>query len=685
MTRPRTSARVAINAWMVLLTCAFAAALVLAGPGVTAAHAVSTATELKVTIDAVSPNVVTPGAEMKVSATIHNPSAADFTGDSSLRISRVILQTSAQIDEWRVAEPLSDAGSILRTAPITIAAGNSTSIVFSVPSTELGLLGTSDGLGPRGIAVDVAGSMDEVSGRLGISRSFMIWQPLAAEATPAINLTIAAPITSPLSDVPAQTEAEGRLSRVIEASAAGTAISWLVDPAVVLTASGKLPPNLLDTDRPATTPASTAWATRLTGLAKGRDVTALPVFDGDLGVLGRDPAAPEASSSLTRETQAIASGWHTNIGLPAESAPAKSILQDAYRLGIDTVIARSGYDVISNPIDTPGGVTQVTHDRGETKVLVADETLTDAFLASGDDSPAAATQTLLAELVVIARQNVDFERSFLIAVPRTWDPDVAITQAMTQAIESAAFVNPIGLGALSAEPVEIVDRALPRASKRIERLRLTASDWSSLVASAKRATDFAIIADNPEALTAPLTDAVLLASSVSLLRNSEARDDAIPGIERASEELIGSQDVIIGSDVNLISASGLLPVTLANRLDQDVTVNVSLVPDQARLIAEPVTGVRVPAGSQTSVDIPVRAVGSGDVHVEVRLVSSAHRVVATPASFEVRVRADWESRGTILVGGLLALALIAGIFRTIRRGRASTRTTKGPGQELGRA
>src|SRR5690606_23046974 len=67
--------------------------------------------------------------------------------------------------------------------------------------------------------------------------------------------------------------------------------------------------------------------------------------------------------------------------------------------------------------------------------------------------------------------------------------------------------------------------------------------------------------------------------------------------------------------------------------------------------------------------------GSGNVTVEVELVSAAQPQVrvAEPQEFVVRVRADWESVGTVVVAVLLGIALVAGIWRTVRRGRSPRR------------
>ena len=72
--------------------------------------------------------------------------------------------------------------------------------------------------------------------------------------------------------------------------------------------------------------------------------------------------------------------------------------------------------------------------------------------------------------------------------------------------------------------------------------------------------------------------------------------------------------------------------------------------------------------------MPFRAVGSGDV---ARRGDAAVRPTASPSApaqqLTVRVRADWENVGTAVVAGLLGLALVVGIVRTIRRGQTRHR------------
>jgi len=92
----------------------------------------------------------------------------------------------------------------------------------------------------------------------------------------------------------------------------------------------------------------------------------------------------------------------------------------------------------------------------------------------------------------------------------------------------------------------------------------------------------------------------------------------------------------------------------------------------------------VAAGEQATVRVPVRSVANGDVTIEVALLSPEGRPVAPSSSFGVRVRAEWENVGTGVVAALLGVGLVAGIVRTVRRGRAGTRLDAADVPELAR-
>ena len=129
--------------------------------------------------------------------------------------------------------------------------------------------------------------------------------------------------------------------------------------------------------------------------------------------------------------------------------------------------------------------------------------------------------------------------------------------------------------------------------------------------------------------------------------------------------------VVPSSTINVISSSADLPLRIQSRLSQGVTVRVHLKPGSTRLQASNDVTVTVPPHGQVSATIPIKAVGSGDIDVHISLLASDGTPVGTPLTLHTRVRADWENLGTTAIAAVLAVMMLAGIVRTVRRGRRS--------------
>ena len=95
---------------------------------------------------------------------------------------------------------------------------------------------------------------------------------------------------------------------------------------------------------------------------------------------------------------------------------------------------------------------------------------------------------------------------------------------------------------------------------------------------------------------------------------------------------------------------------------------MSVQPRSPRLVAESDVEVTIAARSTERVAVPVRAVANGDTEVVVTVRAPDGALLGEPVEVEVRVRADWETRGMLVVGAVLAGVLVVGLVRTIRRG-----------------
>ena len=112
---------------------------------------------------------------------------------------------------------------------------------------------------------------------------------------------------------------------------------------------------------------------------------------------------------------------------------------------------------------------------------------------------------------------------------------------------------------------------------------------------------------------------------------------------------------------------------MRNDLAVPATVRVEVTPRKACLEVGEIEAVTVEAESETSVRVPLHARANCSVVVSARLTASDGLAVSAPVEFDVQVAPTIESIGTVVVGVLLAVGLVLGIVRTVRRGQSARR------------
>ena len=194
----------------------------------------------------------------------------------------------------------------------------------------------------------------------------------------------------------------------------------------------------------------------------------------------------------------------------------------------------------------------------------------------------------------------------------------------------------------------------------------------TLAAAGRTATTLQSISSvlsEPAALLGDYTNLEAVVSSASWRSDPKSRNAQIPYAEAAGAGVTSSLAAVPSSTINVISSEAQLPVRITSSLNQDVTVQVYLVSNNKRLQVPRTTTVRVPAHQQAKVTVPIQAVGSGDVALTVQVLAADGTTVGTPTTVNMRVRADWEGRGTGVIVGVLVAIVVTGTVRTVRRGR----------------
>ena len=649
-----------------------------ATPSTDAAATAASTSPVTVRLVSLTPEVIRPGDTLTVVAELENTGTQDITSPvAALSVAKYRYSTRVAFASWESLPDSAPLGTTMQSLPLpdTLAAGATTKITFTVEANSLGLLGGEVGWGPRGISVSVTGEGTDypTTTPLGVLRTYLVWFPIADEEVTPVDVNVLVPIVGPAVDpLDAETSAAalaedtdkgGRLSKVVSATEDFPAVAWAVDPAVVApTTNG-------GTDEPSSSPAATAWARHTLAAANGRDVFALPTFDQDWSAYAAAGLTPPARSELP----AGLSTWRTDLTWPAQATPTTSALRLAAAADAPIVVTAPGSLSPDPQISyTPTGLTTVSTSAGTVTALLPDVVLSSQLAAPSQTSAAAARQRVVAELAIVSRERPAEERAILLTAPRSWTPIPEVARAQLEGIDSIPWARLMPVSTLLDTTVPDLPRTSPAATTASAG-ELTQDQLTSLEETRTGVELFARVVPDPTALTTHIDAAALAATSVAWRTDPAGRDAAIERLTAAADATTSSISVVSQSDFTLISSGSNLPIKVHNSLDQPATVTVALSPDDPRLVAEAPVTVVVPAGSDATAKVAVRAVGRGNVTVTVQILGPDGSVIATPASIGVKVRADWENLGTAIIAGLLVLLLGGGIWRTIHRGRSDRR------------
>ena len=431
-------------------------------------------------------------------------------------------------------------------------------------------------------------------------------------------------------------------------------------------------------------------------------LVALPWGDSDTAALAhlQQTSLIETATQRTRESAIVKAGAPASLAWPASSI-TDSATVDVLPQSTSTIIASpTSLPVADELTYTPSGLGAL----GDRAVLLPEQSLSEALasrtpeVGTADQAQQAApsTQTpqaaeldtrqlLRGDSAILTRQAPALERDIVVAMPRqaASSADPTALQERVDALHSTSWAQPQSLSALEEHAraeVEAVDEGTSGIERSEPPDRVTDNDelpTATLAAAASTASTLQSVSSvlsDPAALLGDYTDLEAVVSSASWRADSATRDAQIPTAEAAGAGVTSSLAAVPSSTINLISSEAQLPVRITSSLDQNVTVQVYLVSDNKRLQVPRTTTVTVPAHQQAKVTVPIQAVGSGDVGLTVQVLAADGTTVGTPTTVHMRVRADWESRGTGIIVGILVSIVVIGTVRTVRRGRRTAVT-----------
>jgi hypothetical protein len=668
-----------------------------------------------VAVTSVSPQVLRPDQDLTVTATLRNDGERVVEqARASVRLYRYRMSSRDEVAAWADAGTTRPVGDVAATTVLDqpLPPGGSATVQITVPAADVGLLRTEEAWGPRGLTVDVTDGRS----RVGIDRTFLLWG--SATEVPTTQVGVLAPVVGPATvpaadaaddateeasgtpaptgtptsspgpgtptagtPVPADalttsTAAGGRLARLLQATADAPVVSWAVDPALVDQAA-------------AGSRAAQSWLGGLTEAAADREVLRLPWADPDLAAVAHAAAAAAGTDLLDLALQVAGGGASSTL-----LGDADPVLWSADPVPDDVTAARAAASAPGVPLvvgpdalpaddsDAPSAPVAVGTDGGPVTALVPDATLSELLADPAEVqpgvTPATAAQRLLAETAVLARSSDAADTYLLAALPRDWAPTAAVAQAQLAALSAAPWVQPTTVAELlTAHAAGRADgdgaaRAdLPGAERG--GAELTPAWVGALAARWAAAQDFATVVPDPAALLRGLDADVVTPLAVAWRADPDGRAAAVNAALDLVTQRQAGLTVVPNEQFTVISSSAQISVAVRNDLDQDARVRVELRPRKGCLDTARSEITDAVAGQDTPVTMTLRANANCDVTVDVSLVSESGRELATPVSFSARVAPTIEDVGLVVVGGMLALALAFGIWRTVRRGQTTRR------------
>ena len=715
---------------------------------------------LSVSINSLSPRIITDENELVISGTVHNDSPTTLANISlevfvanETPISVPALTTALSDDE-------PDATHAASSSLTDVARGATTSFEIRVPASSLPLA-DADEWGPR--VTTVTATSGEYSGK---DRSIIMWDSGAQVSASRVSTVIPWTSTSATQD-------QGERSAVLSlASASGVTLA--VDPLLIPRGpqptatpspsasssaspspdagqSGADPaqsgqsdaesgqsgaPTASPSASPTPTPAPTATdpAQRARDLqseafvsallSNATEIIALPEGDADLGALslsGNSGFWDRASRSMADFPDTLRkAGWVAPANSPASpspsTSPSPSGTPDATpapsasastpgQSATTTSSPDSGPSILRNvawPADTTFGTSFLSGFSSSNQITIAPlgaltpaedvpftsyarvnvdpatgETSTDgtgartlaqqsdiaailSWNASGGDE-LDAEQALTAITAIITRERPASSRTLFAAAARGTAVNERLTNR-TKALFSPRWVSAVSFSEMAASEPTDVDRETVGAGVLEADTETAISAMSS---SLTRLTPLANATDDPNAVYESVTPQILPALSAQLTPSEQL--GAATAMTSQITGMLSSVTVEPSSAVNLINKSANFPVLVRNNLPWPVRVDVTLVPDDPRLRATPAHSQTLAAQGATTVEVPVGAIGSGDIEVTYKVTTPDGVILDDSQTVTVRMRAGWEDAITAVIASLFGLLFLAGITRSLRK------------------
>jgi len=637
-----------------------------------------------ISVTSITPTVAVPGTPVTITGRITarqraltSPTVAVVMGQSPIR-------TRADVRAW-VADPSDPGGIPLASSPIaqTLQPGDSVPFSVTVPTGKVSMP-RQWGVVPIALALTDADSLNHE-----VVRTFVGWQR-SKEYQP-LSLAVVAPLTlSPSTDLFAadaavrtgawskETAPGSRLDRIISGTDSTTVpVTWAIDPAVL----GRDQRTAAQVSADPVTPLVAPLAKRIAEASSRHTVWALPYGDPDLAATVTSSPADPTVEALIRRGAALGPA----LGVPVGSGVAwldDGGLQKPREDGLLTAFGRSALSaalVSSSSLPAEPGFTGTADRRSPSGVpiLAWDDALSRLTLQTMSPGQATLmTQEFLAETATILAESPGINRTLLVAMPRTIDPDAASMSQFLQSLAATpwlqfATTEQVRASAATRDPVTQVSSgswAPPSGPPQVDGRSL------GQIAGTRQTID-GVAALFPDGLAYRTLWNDTLDQLPSTRWRSNPGGVATLSSAAAAAGAQATRGVRVADQTtNFLAEEGVLQVTVVNDLDSAVEgVKLVLTPTnpRMRILSEPVP-IRIEKESKATVQVRVQAVAAGLVPVTAALTTSDGTPIGVGTT--LTVRANPPGRTFYVVAGVgVGLLLVVGMVRSLRR-----RSTRSP-------
>jgi len=667
-----------------------------------------------VSLDEITPSAPEKGDTLRITGTLTNKGKETVTdAQVDLRVgprlySRTTIDAAARRTGYLPGTDPYPLGGKYTVEIDKLRSGISQDFSLSVPVSKLGL--GDDGVYQLGVSLSGRTSHTVYDQVLGIKRTFLPWQDGERDSRIGVSylwpLIASAHLTAETGsdeqqtpvfaddDLAAEIAPGGRLEQMVSLGRQ-LPVTWVIDPDLLASVDAMTKPYRVRSGD--TTVAGTnqevakKWLTSLEAAVSEGKVVALPFGDPDLASIAHRGKTVSGTLSHLQTASEVAGMTvetilhlkpSTDFAWPVDGAVDPSIVDVATSAGAHNVIARSdSLEETGNLVYTPSAARPIG---GGTTAVVADARLSTTF--QGDMGNAGnstlAVQKFLALTLALAEQDTDKNRSVVVAPQRM--PTVAQAQSMARALHALdddRWTQPQGLTQASAtKPDAKATTKVPPASrypKKLRRQELPTQAFQDIKSIQSSLDNFQVILTHPERVVTPFGNAVNRSMSTSWrgrpLQAQQYRDS----VRTYLQGLVGEVQLVPKSDITLSGRSATIPVTVQNRLLQNVEhLVLRLKSDNATRLKLNDGGstaeqpIEIGAGHSQSVKFDAAANINGQVQMTAQLYTEDGTPYGEEMAFTVKVSEITPTVLLVIAGGLLLLVL-AGIRMYAHRKRAN--------------